>query len=69
MLLDRQQEKLAGALQKSVAAHRTRFAALCAALDSLSPLKVLARGYGLAQREDGSVITAAAQVSCGDHIT
>ena len=68
MLLDRQQEKLAGALQKSVAVHRTRFAALCAALDSLSPLKVLARGYGLAQREDGSVITAAAQVSCGDHI-
>ena len=68
MLLDRQQEKLAGALQKSVAAHRTRFAALCAALDSLSPLKVLARGYGLAQRENGSVITAAAQVFCGDHI-
>lgn len=68
MLLDRQQEKLAAALQKGVAVHRTRFAALCASLDSLSPLKVLSRGYGLAQRADGSVITAASQVACGERI-
>lgn len=68
VLLDYQQEKLAGALEKNVAQRRAHCAALCAALDSLSPLKVLSRGYGLAQTAEGSVITAVAGIEIGTQI-
>ena len=38
-------------------------------LDSLNPRDTLRRGYAIVQRkEDGSVISASSEVSCGDHI-
>lgn len=67
--LDYLQDKLAVGLERNTSVHRRHFAALCAALDSLSPLRVLARGYGLAQQEDGAVIVSAAQAEVGDHIS
>ena len=42
---------------------------LTAKLDAMSPLKVLTRGYSMAQDERGTVIKSAAQVASGDHIT
>lgn len=67
-LLDRQQDRLRSALERDVAKQRARYAALCAALDSLSPLKVLSRGYALAQTPDGKVITGVEQTEVGSHI-
>ena len=68
LLLDYQQDRMKTALERSVSLRRQTYAALCASLDSLSPLKVLARGYGLARRTDGRVITSVEQVALGDAI-
>ena len=35
----------------------------------MSPLAVLGRGYAMPQREDGSVLRSAADVSAGDKLT
>ena len=45
-----------------------RFGALAAALDALSPLKVLGRGYAVAQRSDGAVVRSAGQVERGERL-
>ena len=45
-----------------------RFGALAAALDALSPLKVLGRGYAVAQRADGTVVRSAGQVERGERL-
>jgi exodeoxyribonuclease VII large subunit len=39
-----------------LARKRQRFSALAAALDAMSPLKVLGRGYAMVQREDGAIV-------------
>lgn len=54
-VLDRDQEKLTHALAMLLGKRRQTFGALAAALDAMSPLKVLARGYAIAQRETGVV--------------
>lgn len=46
-----------------------QFVALTAKLDAMSPLKVLTRGYAMAQTGDGSVLKSVGQVSPGDEIT
>ena len=45
-----------------------RFAQLTAKLDALSPLKVLGRGYAMAQDEKGSVLKSSDQVQVGERI-
>ena len=45
-----------------------RFGALAASLDALSPLKVLGRGYALAQTTDGTVLRSAGQVEPGETV-
>ena len=45
-----------------------RFGALAASLDALSPLKVLGRGYALAQTVDGTVLRSAGQVEPGETV-
>ena len=42
---------------------------LCAKLDALSPLKVLARGYGIATEEDGTVIRSVCNMTPGKDFT
>ena len=64
-LLDYQSQRMAHALHQSLAREKQRTARLAAALDALSPLKVLGRGYSIAMDEQGQVITSAQQVSCG----
>ncbi len=68
LLLDFQQNRLKTALERSVGKTRQRHGALCACLDSLSPLKVLARGYALAQKQTGAVVTSVTQVERGDTV-
>ncbi len=68
LLLDKLHSRLALLGQSRVDKENRRFAQLTAALDALSPLKVLARGYAMAQTRDGTVIKSAAQVETGQHI-
>lgn len=44
-----------------------RFSVACAALDSLSPLKVLGRGYSMALK-DGKIVNSVDNISAGDRI-
>ena len=47
---------------------RKRLEALAAALDALSPLKVLGRGYAIARREDGAVAVSVGDIQPGDKL-
>ena len=68
MLLDYTQQNLAALAREQTARRQRRFASLCAALDAMSPLKVLSRGYAMARDVDGGVIRSAADVKEGDRI-
>ena len=65
MLLDYQSRRLFHGLERSLAEENVRFGRMAAALDALSPLKVLGRGYAIARNEDGTVLTAPEQVRVG----
>lgn len=47
---------------------KQRFLSNTAKLDAMSPLKVLTRGYAMAEGEDGSVVRSVEQVTVGDRI-
>ena len=68
MLLDYTQKNLASIAERQMAERQRRYAALCASLDALSPLKVLGRGYAAARTADGQVIRSASEVEVGAHI-
>ena len=68
MYLDYIQQKLGGAARQTLEADSRRFAQLTAKLDAMSPLKVLGRGYAMAQSGDGTVLRSAQQVSIGDQV-
>ena len=65
MLLDYQQRRLTAGLSASLAQQQRRLAGLAAALDALSPLKVLGRGYSIARTPDGTVLTEVKQAPPG----
>ena len=68
MQLDFAQQRLAAAAQSRLGREEQRFARNAAALDAMSPLKVLGRGYAMVQAVDGSVLRSARQVQTGDRI-
>ena len=68
MYLDFVQQKLAGAARMTLDGDERRFAHLAAKLDAMSPLKVLGRGYAMAQLEDGTVLRSAQQAEIGDRV-
>ena len=49
--------------------NRQRCVRLTAALDAMSPLKVLTRGYAMAQTEGGQLLRQVEQVRSGDRFT
>ncbi|OYT70068.1 MAG: exodeoxyribonuclease VII large subunit [Chloracidobacterium sp. CP2_5A] len=57
--------RLASALQARMASGRGRLAEALARLDALSPLRVLARGYALAQHPDGRLIRSTGDIQPG----
>ena len=61
--------KLSAAAEQNLSRNSRRYIALTAKLDAMSPLKVLTRGYAMAQREDGTLLRSAGQVQPGDRIT
>ena len=66
--LDYMQDKMTSAARTHWDREARRFAGTVAKLDALSPLKVLGRGYALAQTEDGTVLRSAAQTAAGERI-
>ena len=68
MLLDYQSSRLSRGLERSLSEQKERAARLAAALDAMSPLKVLGRGYAIAQKADGTVLTKAGEAASGDQI-
>jgi len=69
MRLDTAQQKLTESLRRRQHLERTRLAGLTSTLDALSPLKVLGRGYAMAQDEEGQIITSVHSVELGERIT
>ena len=67
LLLDYQSRRLTHGLERSVSGQRERLARLAAALDAMSPLKVLGRGYSIAQKENGAVIASVEDAEPGEH--
>lgn len=66
--LDYTRSRLTAAGERWLAARRHGFAQYAAALDAMSPLKVLARGYAVATDADGTVLRSAAKVQPGDPV-
>ena len=62
------QRRLLSAQQQILHKHRRDFLGCAAKLDAMSPLKVLTRGYAMAQNESGGVIRSVLQVTAGDSI-
>lgn len=69
VLLDYQRTRLAHGLNATLNRERQRFGRLAASLDAMSPLKVLGRGYAIAQKEDGGVVRTTKEVKPGDKLT
>ena len=69
LLLDYQQQRLVHGMERQVQASRERAGRLAAALEALSPLRVLGRGYSIAQKEDGTVLSSIEQVSVGEALS
>jgi exodeoxyribonuclease VII large subunit len=65
---DRAMMMLERALEAGVAGPRRRLAGLAAALDALSPLAVLERGYSLATAAGGRLVRDAAELVEGDRV-
>lgn len=68
MLLDYTQQNLASLAREQMGQRQRQFASLCAALEAMSPLKVLSRGYAMARNAAGDVVRSAADVNTGDQI-
>ena len=66
LLLDYQSGRLVRAMERLTGGRRERLSALAAALDAMSPLKVLGRGYAIARKPDGAVIASVADAAPGD---
>lgn len=68
LLLDFQQRRILSAFQAVVVRQKARAGQLAAALDALSPLKVLGRGYSIVEK-DGHVVSSVAQVDPSDSVS
>lgn len=68
MQMDYVQQKLAVAAKEQIQGDTQRFARLTASLDALSPLKVLGRGYAMAQNENGGILKSSEQVAVGERV-
>lgn len=64
---DRASFSMDSAVDRAMAEKSNEFSSLCAKLEAMSPLKILARGYSVASK-DGRILTDAGAVSPGDII-
>ena len=62
------ENRLVAAQSRTVEQKNRQFVALTAKLDAMSPLKVLTRGYAMAQTLDGEVVRSVRQLQPGDKL-
>ena len=67
--LSNMQTRLLAAQNRYLSLRRQHFVGYTAKLDAMSPLKVLSRGYAMAQLEDGNLLRSVNQVKQGDKAT
>ena len=60
--------RMISAQERMISASNARFVSCVAKLDAMSPLKVLSRGYAMAQTGDGELLRSIHQVNPGDSI-
>lgn len=65
MLLAMLQHRLEGSQRGLLQKKKQQYASVAAAMDAMSPLKVLGRGYAIAMK-NGAVVQSAAALQCGD---
>ena len=68
MDLDHAQKLLTSAAERIVSNCRYQLSTSASSLDAMSPLKVLARGYSVTFRPDGSVLRSVKEAECRDEI-
>lgn len=66
MELDHMHGKLITVCEGWLSARRQQFGGIAAALDAMSPLKVLARGYAVAQKQNGDLVRSVQDASTGE---
>lgn len=59
---------LSDGISQTLGGRRERLGKLSASLDAMSPLKVLGRGYSIAQREDGKTLISVKDAAPGDRL-
>ncbi|MGN1002109.1 MAG: exodeoxyribonuclease VII large subunit [Oscillospiraceae bacterium] len=69
MELDFIRRNMVSAQERRLAARRHDFIRFAASLDALSPLKVLSRGYAIAENMEGQALRSVAQVSVGEAVS
>ena len=67
--LEMVKNRMISAQNNGISRKKQRYIALVSKLDAMSPLKVLTRGYAMAQKEDGQVLRSVAQVAPDEKIT
>ncbi len=68
LTLERSYERLIAAQDRALTAGKQRYVRLAAALDAMSPLRVLARGYAAAEDEKGGAVSSATRLRPGDRL-
>ena len=63
------QQRMGDLAAGQLARKRQGFAALAASLDAMSPLKVLGRGYAMAQNEAGQILKSHRDVTAGERVS
>lgn len=62
-------ERLQNIQQRQISLKRQLFVSYTAKLDAMSPLKVLSRGYSLAETDQGDVLRSVSQIRAGDRFS
>jgi len=69
LLLDHVRERLSSAQELKISQSRQKFLRLTSALDAMSPLKVMTRGYTIASDGKGKILKSTADLSVGDKLS
>ncbi|KIE91667.1 exodeoxyribonuclease VII large subunit [Actinobacillus pleuropneumoniae] len=62
-------QRLQFAIEKKLTKEQQAFQELCTRIDGLSPLKILARGYSVAQTSKGEILRSTENLKVGTQIT
>ena len=69
MLLTHLQQRLSDVTTQLLSQRRGQFSALSAAMDAMSPLKVLGRGYAVVRTQQGEILKSYTSVDPGDQVS